>query len=236
MKEFFSSDQKTMKKLTVKITFTEDVLGTASNNAELHADYIASKAPDADSKVEEIEAIGVDAMIEKGMTVFPRDKNGNPIYWDYQVKGFFKDTCSGLQRCKGQSYSKQSCSIRAYKKVIDNTIFTYPRQIKIHLSGAVGNLQRPLRAQTAQGERIAIADSETIPAKSWFVVSIVCLADESMDAVIEWLNYGRVKGMGQWRNAGYGRFTYQIIEESYPETFEEAEKMSAIEKSHLIWK
>lgn len=36
-----------MKRINVRITFLEEVLGTASANEELHATYIASKAPDA---------------------------------------------------------------------------------------------------------------------------------------------------------------------------------------------
>ena len=43
-----------MKTLKVKLTFLEDCLGTASNNKNLHSDYIASKAPNAKSKAEEI--------------------------------------------------------------------------------------------------------------------------------------------------------------------------------------
>lgn len=226
-----------MKKLTVEITFFEPVLGTASANPEVHADYIASKAPDAESRTEEIEAIGVDAAIEKAMTVFPRTIKGEPMFWDYQIKGFFKDTCSGLARCKGQPYSKQSCGIKAYKKVIDNTIFVFPRQIPIKMHGGeIGNLQRPLRAQTAQGERIALANSETVPAGSTIICSIVCLADENMAAVKEWLDYGIMKGIGQWRNSGCGRFEYKVIEESEPKSFAEAAKPSNKEIANSIWK
>ena len=35
------------KTLKVKLTFTEELLGTASANPDLHAEFIASKAPDA---------------------------------------------------------------------------------------------------------------------------------------------------------------------------------------------
>jgi hypothetical protein len=44
-----------MKRINVRITFLEEVLGTASANEELHAIYIASKAPDAKSKEEEVD-------------------------------------------------------------------------------------------------------------------------------------------------------------------------------------
>ena len=201
-----------MKELKVRLTFVEKVLGTASNNKELHADYIASNAPDAKSKQEEIEAIGTDEYREKQMTVFPRNEDGNPIFWDYQIKGFMKDSCSALQRCKGEEISKESCRLKAYKKIIDGCIFVEPRQIPIDMHGGeIGNLQRPLRAQTAQGERIALADSETVPEGSTIEITIICLSDSYVPVVKEWLDYGRFKGIGQWRNASFGRFKYEIL-------------------------
>ena len=201
-----------MSDIKVRLTFTEKVLGTASNNKELHAEYIASNAPDAKSKAEEIEALGADEYREKQMTVFPRNEKGEPIFWDYQIKGFFKDSCSALQRCKGSDIAKESCKLKAYKKIIDGCIFVFPRQIRIDMHGGkIGNLQRPLRAQTAQGERIALADSETVPEGSTIEITIECLND-SYDAVVkEWLDYGKYKGIGQWRNASFGRFTYETL-------------------------
>lgn len=199
-----------MKELKVKVTFTEKCLGTASNNKEVHSSYIASKGPDAKTKEEEIAAIGVEEYEEQQMTVFPRDENGNPMFWDYQIKGFFKDTCSALQKCKGEDFAKQSCSIKAFKKVIDGCIFV-TRKIPINLSGEMGVLQRPLRGQTAQGERIALASSETVPAGSTIEFTVTCLSDSYVPAVIEWLNYGKWRGLGQWRNASYGRFEYEIL-------------------------
>lgn len=201
-----------MSELKVRITFTEKVLGTSSNNKELHAEYIASNAPDAKSKQEEIEALGADEYREKQMTVFPRNKEDNPIFWDYQIKGFFKDSCSALQRCKGSDIAKESCKLKAYKKIIDGCIFVFPRQIPIDMHGGkIGNLQRPLRAQTAQGERIALADSETVPEGSTIELTIECLNDSYEAVVKEWLDYGKYKGIGQWRNASFGRFTYEIL-------------------------
>ena len=78
--------------------------------------------------------------------------------------------------------------------------------------GEMGTCQRPLRASTAQGERIALANSETIPAGSSIEFKVICLSDSYKKAVIEWLDYGSFKGLGQWRNSGKGRFTYEIVE------------------------
>ena len=196
-----------MKEMKVKLTLTEEILGTASNNPEIHSEFIASKAPDAQSREEEIEAIGVNAEVEKSMTVFPRDENGNPIFWDYQVKGFFKDACGMLRKVS----KTKSSGIKAYKKEIDGLIFVQERQIPFIYVGDMGNCQRPLRAQTAQGERISLANSETIPAGATLEFTVECLVDSDMDAVREWFDYGRLRGLGQWRNSGKGRFTWEEI-------------------------
>lgn len=57
-----------MRILQCKLTTIEAMLGTASNNKELHSEFIASHAPDAPSREEEIAAVGVDEVIEKGKT------------------------------------------------------------------------------------------------------------------------------------------------------------------------
>ena len=202
-----------MKNLKIRLTFTEDCLGTASADKEIHSRFIASNAPDAPSRAEEVAAVGAEEVEERSMTVFPRDEEGNPIFWDYQIKGFFKDSCSALQRMKGEEIAKESCKLKAYKKIIDGAIFVFPRKIKINMAGDIGDLQRPLRGQTAQGERIALAHSETIPAGSTIEIKIM-VPDIYEKVVMEWLEYGQLKGLGQWRNASFGRFTYEILDDN----------------------
>jgi hypothetical protein len=60
------------KALKVKLTFTEEVLGLSPASKEVYRDYIASKAPDAPTVADEIEAVGVDETADGKMTVFPR--------------------------------------------------------------------------------------------------------------------------------------------------------------------
>lgn len=193
--------------IKLRMTFIEELLGTASNNPDLHREFIASKAADARSTEEEVVAIGADAMTEKGMTVFPRDPDGNPILFDYQVKGFFKDSAAALRKVKGSECSK----VKAYKKEIDGLVFVYPRMIKLNMPTELGECQRPLRASTAQGERVALAHSEAAPAGTTIDVEIDCLTTEMEDLVRECLDYGKLRGIGQWRNSGKGRFTYEEI-------------------------
>ena len=197
------------KVLKVKVKMFEEILGTASANPEIHEEFIASKAPDAPSREEEVAAIGAEEVFEKGMTVFPRGEDGKPIAWDYQWKGFFKDACAALRKVPGTQCGK----IKAYKKEIDGLIFPRPRQIPIEFDGEMGICQRPLRGQTAQGERIALASSESIPAGATMTFDILMLYPEHEKAVREMLNYGQLRGFGQWRNSGKGRFTYEVLEE-----------------------
>lgn len=196
-----------MKEMKVRLTFTEEILGTASNDKEIHAEYIASKAPDAPSKEEEIEAIGVEGMIEKGMTVFPRNADGKPILFDYQIKGFFKNSAKAFNYVGGKS------KLTAYKSKIDNLVFVKERQIVLQLPDGqgIGNCQRPLRASTAHGERVALANSESCPAGTVIEFTIMVMLDDLMKNVIEWLDYGKLNGIGQWHNSGKGRFEWEDI-------------------------
>jgi hypothetical protein len=190
------------------LTLTEELLGTASNDPNIHREYIASNAPDAPKLEEEVAAVGSDAVAEKSMTVFPRE-DGKPFLWDYQIKGFFKDACGMLSRVPGTA----SKEIKAWRKVIDGLVFVTPRKIMVTLpNGAtIGNCQRPLRAQTAQGERIALAESETVPAGTRLAFEVTTLDPKLEKLVREWFEYGRLRGLGQWRNSGKGRFEWEEV-------------------------
>lgn len=197
-----------MKTMHIKINFLEPILGTWPADPQVAEKYIASKAPDAATITEEIAATSVEEVTEKAMTIFPRNEAGQPVLYDYQIKGFFKDACGMLARVK----STKSSKIKSYKKIIDGLIFTSPRMIPLDLRGEIGNCQRPLRAQTAQGERVSLANSEELPAgtKAEFYVDLLDEAHE--DLVLEWLEYGKLRGLGQWRNSGKGRFEFEVLE------------------------
>ena len=203
-----------METMRVKLTFMDDILGTAPSDPEIHRSYIASKAPDAMSTEEEVAALGVDEVTEKGMTVFHKDEDGNPVIWNYQIKGFFKSACSAMRAIEGTKSSK----LKAYKKQIDLRIFVFAdaenkaeRKIRINVNGEIGSCQRPLRAQTMQGERVTLANSESIPAGSSVEFDIVLLEPKDRAMIEEWLDYGSLNGIGQWRNSGKGAFTWEYV-------------------------
>ena len=109
----------------------------------------------------------------------------------------------------------------AYIKTVDNFVFVFgpyrdrervlPLYMPMDLDLLATDCQRPLRAQTMRGERVALAHSEEAPAGTYFECTIECLRDADMALVREWLDYGRYKGIGQWRNSGLGRFRWEEV-------------------------
>ncbi len=205
-----------MKEMRVKLTFVENILGSSPNNEEIYTEFIGSKSPDAMTLEEEVAALGDDVVAEKGTTVFPRDDDGTPIFWSYQIEGFFKGTCGFLRTIK----DTKSSALKAYKKQIDGRIFVYGdrdesnptgRKIRINNAFPMGLKQRSLRASTPQGERTSLACSEEIPAGAWCEFNIRILNDSDEELVKEWLDFGSWNGIGQWRNAGYGRFVWEEV-------------------------
>lgn len=204
--------------LKVSATFIEPLLGTASGNPELHAEFISAKARSAEDSAEEVAAIPVDEQITKASTVFPRDEQG-PFLWDYQVKGFLKEAIGTL----AELGEVTGISKWTYKRTVDSLLFVSPR--KVRLTAADGQpcsktvmLQRPLRAETMQGPRVALANSEQLPAGTRIAFEItrveggekskLKLSDETLRAA---LDYGALRGLGQWRNASFGRFSWEEV-------------------------
>lgn len=152
--------------------------------------------------------------LEKGTTFFFKDEEGQPYIYSYWLSGYFKSACSALRHVKGTLSSKLS----AHKKKIDLLVKPFPdasdkasRKIKLENYGTLGMCERPLRASTAQGERVALSRSESAPAGTQIEFDIVLLDDSMEDILTEWMDYGVYNGLGQWRNSGKGAFTYEIL-------------------------
>lgn len=195
-------------KMVLTLTLLEEILGTAPANKELYKKYINSQRPDSGEDESELDTLDVDEELKNQTTIFHRNKKGAPFIYDYQIKGFFKDACGMLRRVAKTESSK----LKAFKKVIDGLIFITPREIPaiIPKGGKVTICERPLRAQTAQGERVALARSEALPKGTQFKIIIESLSKDLKRAIVEWLEYGSKRGLGQWRNSGKGRFAYTL--------------------------
>lgn len=162
-----------------------------------------------------------------------------PYYYNYQIRGFFKDSCGLLSRAEEtdedgkKKRTTESSKLKAYKKIIDGCIFVFPRRIAIEIpeysldddgismipsydkNGKLNTLSRILRMQGPTGERTAIATSEVIPAGSRMRFTIGMSSLKFKPAVIEWLNYAIVHGISGWRNSGIGICRWREIKEDY---------------------
>lgn len=193
--------------MKVRIKFTQPILGSMPADEELYTKFIASKAPAewlVDEEVENIPEVDYD----KGVTVFPQDKQGIFLY-NYHIKGFFKHAGNVL---------KDQLKIKNLRSKLDDYLFILERKIYLIRDGKIIQeedriLERPLRAKTMQGERVALASSEVIdpPAEAIFTVQLLEHKQVKMDTIKELLDYGRFMGIGQWRNASFGSFEWEEI-------------------------
>jgi hypothetical protein len=200
--------------MKIKITFKEPLLGTMSANKELATEFIAAKCKEGLQSDEIATIAEIPEAIEKQTTIFPADENG-VFLWDYQVKGFLKDACLAMISTE-QRTQKQLKEIGltkyCYKRTFDQLVFVKPRKIRLVYSGKIGILERPLRGQTMQGERICLARSEKIEAGATCEIEIISLNENLWEMIKECLDYGQYRGLLQWRNAGYGSFEYQELQ------------------------
>lgn len=202
--------------MKVRITLLEEALGSSPSNEDLLGTYIASKAPTEELEAQEIETIKAQNAEER-LTVFPKLPDGTPFVYDYQIKGMLKDSCKMLAKAGKAGYpgGKACAAIKAYKQAIDGLIFVEPRCIPYNLHGLkMDYCERILRANTPMGERTSIAKGESVPEGSTIEFSVVCLDPALEKMVKECLDYGTMRGIGQWRNSGKGRFVWDLLDAS----------------------
>ena len=98
-------------------------------------------------------------------------------------------------------------------KEIDDRMSVSPRFIDLILpeGGEITCNERPLRAETAMGPRVSLAKSEQVPEGTTCEFTIHTQTKEGMRMVIDCLEYGEERGTGQWRNAGNGCFTFEVL-------------------------
>ena len=196
----------------IRLTTISELLGSVPLDAEIYSTYIASKAPamllangDAAAEVETLS--DYEALDLKGRTGFHRDAQGRPLLLDYVVKGFLKESWQAMRQVPGSEAAK----LKAGKSKIDGLVFIEPRHIVLHVPGSMKERinERPLRAETPRGPRVALAASEELPIGTWCDVRLTVLAPQviTKELLEELFAYGRWLGLGQWRSGGHGKFT-----------------------------
>lgn len=180
----------------VKVKLTEDLLGTIPMNREVYSAYIESLKPKDNA---EDESENVTEREESGWTTFLRDKERGLYVYDYYVKGFFKNAANVL---------KSDLKIKNLRSKVSDLLFVTPRKIYLNCKEPDFILERPLRAQTAQGPRITLAKSDAIKAGKIIEFDVILLTAKGElkpDIIEKLLEYGKLQGFGQFRNGGYGR-------------------------------
>lgn len=256
-----------MKRLTIRVHLLEEALGMTPSTPDQFSKFLefkktklgAKAAVISDEKTkEEIDALKmkVEEMkvdnAESGVDVFPiDDETKKPLFWDYQIRGFFKDSMKALKDCLAVKKVKVAdlkpspddteeqkeyktkmlnllkmaeklkvLSVSGFSKMpstwVDRGVFVGPRKCLIDMpeGSKVGYCERPIRIEKFPKDISSLKCSETVPADSIIKFRVGILNDDDEKFVLACLHYGYLRGFGEWRNSGKGRFTFDIYNES----------------------
>lgn len=156
----------------------------------------------------------------RGTTVFFWNKELNrPMIGNHMIYGFLKAATEALCRTASKKERATVLSSASYTQSlinqhvkVDPQFLTFDQDILRNEDGTAKYLQRSLRAMTAKGPRITLTKSEIVPAgaKISFILKVLegsPIKEEHLHAMF---SYGEIKGLGQWRNADFGSFTYAM--------------------------
>lgn len=198
-----------------RIKGTDTLLGSSPANKEVFTEFLVGKTKTPKEKQAALADVeNIDENLEKGTTVFYRN-NGGLILKGYQVKGFLKSAAKAL---------KDQLNLKSYLSKVDTYVFVMEKDIPIMRDGEQitepdGFLERPQRCETAQGPRIFLAKSEEVQAP-WYIDVTIRVVENTktaksaaidMDMIKDFLDYGALSGLLQWRNAGHGTFEYEEL-------------------------
>ncbi len=186
--------------LKYRITLLEPMLGTVPKNKEVFSRYIANERTGQD------EIANVPEGEESGYTGFFTNPDGSIFLFNYHIKGFLKEAGNIL---------KEELGVKNLRNKIDNYVFVFPRRIPLK-DEPDGTMERPLRGMTPQGPRVSLAKSDIVDAGLTMDFSVKVLKHKELteELIEKLLDYGALKGLGQWRNASWGSFTWERLPEA----------------------
>lgn len=204
---------------TYRITLIEPILGSLPSQRQVYQDLVAARAPEPD-----VEGVEEMAMLPEGMdartTVFLRNNEGMCSLLDYQFFGFLKEAGNTLKdivqyESQGRRAKATKEGIAALRSKLGRYAFCGPRIIPLQKEPN-GIFRRPLRRITKDGPMSCIATSELINAGLSFDVWIGLLphGEVQWSVIEQLLEYGQMKGLGQFRGGGFGRFAFDLVSHS----------------------
>lgn len=154
----------------------------------------------------------------RGVTVFFRDEEGMPCIGDHMIKGFLKASAEAIARTLPRkngtvlnSASYTESLINQHVTVSDEFV-SFDQDIVKNEDGTPNFKQRSLRAMTAQGPRVSLAKSERVASGAKIKFDLMVLQNSGIteEVLRKLFSYGELSGIGQWRNARYGAFKFEL--------------------------
>lgn len=156
-----------------------------------------------------------------GATVFFRNSDGLPFIRGHMVKGHMKAASEAIYRAtkkekkeKGEGREgKWMDSISINKSLLNQQIsVSYDCKIEGDVerdsNGKPVYLTRSLRT----GQETALTSSEYIKAGAKIIFELTVLGDVFTPEILaELFEYGKISGLGQWRNSGHGQFVVDSV-------------------------
>lgn len=161
---------------------------------------------------------GADEAGSLAVTGFSADPvTGRLHLWDFQLMGYLKAAAQTLElKVPGKRVAAVSAVTQIQRLAWVFGVSEDPMERRLWLRRADGAYvtepdgltDRPLRAQTARGERVSIAVSEQLHPPVWCEARLVLLRGCALrrEQLEDVLAYGVFQGLGQWRSGGWGRF------------------------------
>jgi hypothetical protein len=191
----------------LKITLTERMLGTIPRDREVLAQHVMDQK---EAKGDEIPPRTPEDQEQRAWTTFYVDENELPVLFDYQLKGFLKEAANDIKDVAGPNETK----IASLRSHVERSVFILPRMTPLQDTPVGDNqmIERPLRAMTQQGPRVTVVRSDYIEAGQTYTFKLLVLKKSKIteEVLLKILSRGQLKGLGQWRNGGYGRFDAEL--------------------------
>lgn len=191
-----------IEKRHYQITCNEPLLATVPAHMNVRELMNIANRKDERKKLEP-QILGLkEDEINATHTIFFRDEKG--IYLcNYQFKGFLKEAANNL---------KKEFKIACLRDKLTKFVFVKPRWIWL-AEDSDGVLERTIRVNTPQGQRVALATSEVLY-EATFKLEIWLLSNPhkiTWKVIETLLDYGQFIGQGRWRNGDFGSFVWEKV-------------------------
>ncbi len=210
-------------RMRVRIFFITQVLGMCPGDPQMFASFNAKMSMDAMTRDQEIQAIGVQAVMDKGREYFTRTSKGQLAVDTRTWFGYIGETANIIKSVSDAKSADAANIKNNIKNRISFTSATYPL---IPPEGAeITFCDRPMPGDGYKRET-SIKSSEALPAgtSTYFIVQIensVVSGDEkkngvkTKDVLGEVLDCGITHGTLGWRRTGFrGRFLWEELDEN----------------------